>query len=281
MKKLCIYHAGCLDGFTAAWIVVHKFGKENVELFPAKYGEEPPDVTDREVLVVDFSYPKQTLIEMATKAKSVSLYDHHKTAQEDLECLKGKIPGLNIVFDQTRSGCGIVFDELFSDEVILSRPNIINCIEDGDLWRFAFENTKVIRAYMYSLEFDVDTWTEVILETPFHEIVSRGKLLLIAHENNVKKVLAQTRRILCIGGYIVPAANVNGIFASDVGTELASEDKGFFAATYYDTEHHTIFSLRSSGEFDVSEIAKIYGGGGHKNAAGFKVKHSEARQFHL
>jgi nanoRNase/pAp phosphatase (c-di-AMP/oligoRNAs hydrolase) len=32
-----------------------------------------------------------------------------------------------------------------------------------------------------------------------------------------------------------------------------------------------IFSLRSVGDFDVSAIAKIYGGGGHKNAAGFTV----------
>jgi oligoribonuclease NrnB/cAMP/cGMP phosphodiesterase (DHH superfamily) len=28
-------------------------------------------------------------------------------------------------------------------------------------------------------------------------------------------------------------------------------------------------ALRSVGDFDVSEIAKQYGGGGHKNAAGF------------
>jgi nanoRNase/pAp phosphatase (c-di-AMP/oligoRNAs hydrolase) len=35
-----------------------------------------------------------------------------------------------------------------------------------------------------------------------------------------------------------------------------------------------IFSLRSTEEgLDVSEIAKLYGGGGHKHAAGFKVPH--------
>lgn len=31
-------------------------------------------------------------------------------------------------------------------------------------------------------------------------------------------------------------------------------------------------SLRSVGDFDVSTIAKQYGGGGHKNAAGFRCK---------
>lgn len=30
-------------------------------------------------------------------------------------------------------------------------------------------------------------------------------------------------------------------------------------------------SLRSNGDYDVSAIAKAFGGGGHKNAAGFEV----------
>jgi nanoRNase/pAp phosphatase (c-di-AMP/oligoRNAs hydrolase) len=30
-------------------------------------------------------------------------------------------------------------------------------------------------------------------------------------------------------------------------------------------------SLRSNGGYDVSVIAKAFGGGGHKNAAGFEV----------
>jgi uncharacterized protein len=30
-------------------------------------------------------------------------------------------------------------------------------------------------------------------------------------------------------------------------------------------------SLRSRSDFDCSEIAKLYGGGGHKNSAGFKL----------
>ncbi|PLX31947.1 MAG: hypothetical protein C0604_06035, partial [Clostridiales bacterium] len=33
-------------------------------------------------------------------------------------------------------------------------------------------------------------------------------------------------------------------------------------------------SMRSKGDYDVSQIASIFGGGGHKNAAGFVTKHS-------
>ena len=39
------------------------------------------------------------------------------------------------------------------------------------------------------------------------------------------------------------------------------------------------FSLRSIGDIDVSEIAKVYIGGGHKNAAGFRLPIGEGREL--
>lgn len=56
-------------------------------------------------------------------------------------------------------------------------------------------------------------------------------------------------------------------------------DFDYFAATYFvNDKGERIYSLRSTGDFDVAEIAKKYGGGGHKNAAGFKVPNDEAVQ---
>jgi uncharacterized protein len=46
-----------------------------------------------------------------------------------------------------------------------------------------------------------------------------------------------------------------------------------FAACYWDVPNGQVFSLRScENGVDVSEIAKQFGGGGHKHAAGFTVK---------
>jgi hypothetical protein len=61
--------------------------------------------------------------------------------------------------------------------------------------------------------------------------------------------------------------------ASDAGHALCGGDaRGTtppFAGIYYDRPGVRTFSLRSLGNFDVSTIASRYGGGGHKNAAGF------------
>lgn len=63
-KPLCIYHGKCADGFTAAWAVYKAFG-ENVDFFEGVHGQEPPDVSGRDVILVDFSYKRAVLMAMA------------------------------------------------------------------------------------------------------------------------------------------------------------------------------------------------------------------------
>jgi hypothetical protein len=50
-QRLVIYHANCIDGFTAAWAAWRKFG-DDTEYVPASYGDAPPDVAARDVLIV-------------------------------------------------------------------------------------------------------------------------------------------------------------------------------------------------------------------------------------
>ena len=87
------------------------------------------------------------------------------------------------------------------------------------------------------------------------------------------------RRLLQIGlspvaspkdrGHLVPSVNTS-IFQSDVASELVRPGS-FSAAYYFDGKYR--FSLRSSDDgIDVSNIAKIYGGGGYRNASGFRIR---------
>ena len=55
-----------------------------------------------------------------------------------------------------------------------------------------------------------------------------------------------------------------------------------FAATYFDTGNIREFSLRSSPDgVDVSLVAEMYGGGGHKHASGFRISIAEAQKLEL
>ena len=55
MKPLCIYHANCPDGFTAAWAVRRALGADKVDFHPGFYHKEPPNAQGRDVVLVDFS----------------------------------------------------------------------------------------------------------------------------------------------------------------------------------------------------------------------------------
>ncbi|MNH03662.1 hypothetical protein D3C79_629310 [compost metagenome] len=79
-----------------------------------------------------------------------------------------------------------------------------------------------------------------------------------------------TKRRLVIAGHDVPVASLPYTLTSDAG-HLMSQGE-LFAACYWDTPEGRVFSLRSNDDgLDVSEIAKQYGGGGHRNASGFRV----------
>jgi len=76
---LCIYHGNCADGFASAW-VVRKFYKEvylpdDLEFHAGVYQNPPPDVTGKDVILVDFSYKRPILDEMKSKAASILILD--------------------------------------------------------------------------------------------------------------------------------------------------------------------------------------------------------------
>ena len=83
-SPLVIYHGHCLDGACAAWVALHALGGVGVQLHSATYGEPPPSVVGRDVLIVDFSYKRDVLIEMARVAKSLRVLDHHKTDRKSV-----------------------------------------------------------------------------------------------------------------------------------------------------------------------------------------------------
>jgi oligoribonuclease NrnB/cAMP/cGMP phosphodiesterase (DHH superfamily) len=271
MKTLCIYHDHCADGFASAWVVRRALGAD-VEFLAARYQDAPPDVTGRDVVIVDFSYPRTVLEALIAQAKSVTILDHHKTAQADLDGL----PGATTVFDMDRSGARITWDHFFPGE---TPPQLLLHIEDRDLWRFKLLLTREVTASLFSHPYEFDLWDCLMAVDPL-AMAKEGAALERKHAKDIAELLPVVTRPMLICGHQVQVANLPPIFASEAGGQLAKGQP--FGACYWDTPDGRQFSLRSSdaGE-DVSAIAKIYGGGGHRNAAGFRVSYVMARQFEV
>ncbi len=264
-KPFVIYHSPCQDGFTAAWAVwrIHP----DWEFYPAKYGDPPPDVTGREVYMVDFSYKRSVLLDMAKVATKVVILDHHKTAQESLVDLPENV---EVVFDMEKSGAHIAWDYFHQSEPL---PYLIEFVEDRDLWKFKYPATKPFSAYVFSKPYDFDIWNDLYYfnGNSLNELVAKGQAILDNH-NKYTEELSKLKFRTKIAGYDVWAVNVPYNYSSDMG-ELLDKGEPFAATFFYDgPREKMVFSLRSDENgVDVSEIAKKFGGGGHKHAAGFEI----------
>ncbi len=282
---ICIHHHPCADGFTAAWAIWRRW--PNIEFHPGIYGEDPPDVKDKNVLIVDFSYKRPVLQWMAERAKHIIVLDHHKSALEDLapfarEALTGKptyideglngvgIYNLEALFDMEKSGARMAWEHAFPGAEI---PALVRHVEDRDLWRFALPGTREINAALFSLEYEFPIWDEIAkrLETYPDEIIGEGVAIERKHHRDVRELLRVCTREMVIGGHRVKVANIPYTLSSDAAGALA-EGQPFGACYFDDKDGARVFSLRSrAGGLDVSEIAAAYGGGGHAAASGFRA----------
>lgn len=302
---LCIYHGTCMDGFTAAWVVRKALGPD-VEFYAATHGDPPPDVKGRDVIMVDFSYKRPVLIEMAREANSMFIIDHHKSAEEDLQagtrdgeptifrldqwtgggslqerlrqanlqdCNEGA-PWANIyaLFDMNRSGAGIAWDFFMQEP----RTSFIDMVEDRDLWRFQYPATRQVCAAIFSYEYTFENWDDLARKSNGTlELQTEGLAIERKHHKDIAELVAKSSRPMTIGGHVVPVANLPYTMGSDAGHLMCQKQYPGgtpFAAYYWDGPDGRTFGLRSLEDgADVSEIAKQYGGGGHKHAAGFRV----------
>jgi oligoribonuclease NrnB/cAMP/cGMP phosphodiesterase (DHH superfamily) len=265
-QKLCIYHGNCADGFTSAWVVRKALGDE-VQYHAGVYQDAPPDVEGKDVLLVDFSYKRAVLEAMREKAASVTILDHHKTAEADLRDLSG----ITTVFDMNRSGARITWDYLFPNA---KPPQLLLHVEDRDLWRFALRKTREIQASVFAYPYEFKVW-DYLMGADMEQLAVEGEAIERKHFKDIRELIGVVTRRMNIGGYNVPIANLPYTLTSDAGHLLAKGEP--FAGCYWDTPKGRVFSLRSTDEgLDVAEIAKQYGGGGHRNASGFRLDYSAA-----
>lgn len=261
-NPLVIYHDGCPDGTAAAWATWTVFGAAATYL-PATYGSEPPPVVNpttnepRDVVIVDFSYQRVALVRMAEEARSIIVLDHHKTARESCE-------GLSFcIFDMERSGAGLAWDHFRPDA---PRPWLINYTEDRDLWRHALPNTREVNAWLRSQPRTIEGY-DLASATSLDVARAIGAEILAAERVYIESVKARAS-LAVLAGHVVPVVECGRHCASEIVGELSEAYP--FAASWELRDGAVCYSLRSRGDgLDVSTVARQFGGGGHRNAAGF------------
>jgi len=276
MKKyIVLYHNNCCDGFTAAWVAhcafVDSGESDAVEYIGVNYNEDyehlKEKIRGKEVLVFDFAFPREVMIEFASLATKFEVFDHHKTGQKECK-------GLDFcTFDMAKSGAMLACERMLPSD--LSIKKLVQYVQDYDLWQFKLYESEAINAVIHATEKTFLEWDRLSLRlNDLNDVIREGNTLLRIEKNSIETSVkyACTATIL---GHRVPMIN-NPYLISKTLAKLA-KGQPFAAAFFMRKDGKFVFSLRSNGMegLDVSEIAKKLGGGGHKNAAGFTVSINE------
>lgn len=294
-KHVIIFHAispgmYCDDGFGAALVAYNVLTDKilNSEtpivlLQEGIYGKEPEVSAIDEnttVHILDFSYPVEILNQIGAQANKVILLDHHKTAVEHWEIEKNSYAFRDrdiIKFDMARSGAKMAWD--FYTFGCEPEPSLITHIQDNDLWQFKHKATKdfinVLRSYPQTIE----AWNKIVRDTydadGYTKFMEQAEPISRYYNQKLQEIIATSKESCNILNNQGLCCNAPKMFASDIGHILAKES-GTFGATYFKkADGTTEWSLRSANDFDVSALAKAFGGGGHLKAAGFSVYANE------
>lgn len=251
-----LYHAECADGFGAAYAAWKILG-DNASYIPVQHGDPPPPLPkDAKVAIVDFSYKRDIILEIADNVEEIVILDHHTTAQDELEGLPFA------TFDLTKSGARMAWEYWHPETDV---PEMIAYIEDKDLWLWNLEQSKEFSVALHSYPMTFDVWSKLTTE----HLKLEGVALLRLQEQMIQSAVNRVR-FEELFGYKVPVVNATE-FRSEIANYLCKlhPEVPFAAAYHYDKNGDLSWSLRSIGDFDVAALARKVGGGGHKNASGF------------
>lgn len=275
-----------MDGLCAA-AVAKKWARlvkgalpSEVETRQCDYGA-PIDVEDargKTVLVTDFAFPPETMKALADAAFEFIWIDHH----ESNKALTDEVPtwpwrGMpsqkppQVFFDLVRSGAGIAHDVLFPHE---QRPWIVNYVEDRDLWRFALPQSREINCWVQALPKAVEAYAVHLdkILVPM-AVLSEGESM-IRYLDAWTETVADTARLVDFLEWkdvLITTCTYSGI--ADVLERMLAKGTAPVALAWLQRKDGIFqYSVRTNESVDASEIARRFGGGGHKRAAGFQSR---------
>lgn len=282
-----IYHSKDLDGYCSGAIMRHKY--PDIKLIGMDYGQPPfANPNHEEVIICDMSFPMEIMEQISKEANGKLLWiDHHISAINDFnKYCEGKEPFCEAVLDTKHAACELAWLRLFPDK---DMPPVVEFLGVYDTWRTDHKVNYwdfVIMPFQYGMRqicstpetFPMNLFSVYYYiaggdssASPINVILRRGEIILDYQKQQNEKACKfcafetefEGLRAICLNS---GGAN-SQLFAS-----VYDESKHDIMIPFVFTGKGWTYSLYTTKEnIDCSVLAKKYGGGGHKKAAGFKT----------
>lgn len=310
MKTVCVYHSIDLDGWMSAAIVKHWFKTNNngyikdtednfCDFIGYNYGQPIPDLSEYDkVIMCDISFPKEEMINLYENKDFIWL-DHHISAINESKhsAVILSYDDVNGIRDTKFAACELTWKHFFNNKPM---PEIVRLLGRYDC--FGHKNTpeelKVLE-FQYGARGVISNYEEAYKEliecqtyfpqsgypTREGEILEIGKAIYsylcteakqsykngftITFDNVPDRhpmdsfVKYYERKFICI--------NKERFNPINFGIDYHKDGYDGAACFHYANGKWNFSLYNDNGNVDCSAIAKQYGGGGHKGAAGFII----------
>lgn len=273
MKTIAIYHKDCIDGSTAAAVVLRKY--PDAMLYPLGYGHPEAEIAE----VVRAAKPGDRILtvdcvmgakEFLKNGHEVTSIDHHIGIKDEYERLARDNQSFTFVFDNSRSGASLAWLTLFPEE---KTPELVELVEDFDVWTWKYgKKTKDANSYLFLL---INQPAEIakLFDAPLDSLIRDGGLITRYSDTVLELATKTTEPInVTIGAYSVPFYNITSQ-KSEAGNILSTQrdravglfsiDGGVVKISFRSLDRHVPSAL---------DLAKALGGGGHRNASGASMR---------
>jgi nanoRNase/pAp phosphatase (c-di-AMP/oligoRNAs hydrolase) len=229
---------------------------------------------------LDFSFPPEKFKLLLEQSQAIIWIDHHKTILDH----PYNTPQIAGIRSTEKAACELTWQYFMS---IADLPEAVALIGDRDAWKWQFTGTASFNEGIKIWEHDrpdAPIWTHLL--KPASQMDALDQKILEEIINDGTKFL-QYRKCICqdymkkygfetkLDGYHAFAQGLNMFGSEAFGDAIDHYD---LCISFEYTGNQWTVSLYSKF-IDVSQIAKKYGGGGHKGAAGFVCKHLPFQQI--
>ncbi len=310
IETVVIYHGGCPDGVSAAWVVSLVLDNNKTYYHGAVHGQPPLKTNDKTLIFVDFAYKLDVILRILQQSKKVIVLDHHKTSEE-LTFITD--PRFELKLDMKSSGAQLAWNyacmrefpeqhqyakygspaikqpDKYVKSLIVNAiksktcPWFINDIADRDLWKWEIEDSKNTTRAMFSLNIyeNINSFYN-LLSIDRAQLIQHGKILNDEDDNKCKNIIKtakyyKLRNPNSNQSWRVAVVMCDSLYKSEVGNRLASESNCDFAMMCrYDLEKdewHISCRASQSSDIDLTKVVPLFDpdGGGHPKAAGMTL----------
>lgn len=300
-----IYHKNCVDGFSS-YVTCHLFNvvSNDAITYPAQPFDTipPPNVEDKNVLIMDVAFKKSIIEDILSKAKHVTFIDHHVSIHKDVQNIIKELKKTEdkskfiYIYDIDKCGSILTWEYLnkLTKKGFNKIPRFILYIKDHDIGLWEMKYTKAFIAGLYVLypmaptHENIKKWLKLADKDVVTQVIKKG-MIYLEYDNylvtqNVNaysielfpgdKVYKNNTDIFSSlnikhGQYKVAVYNGGCPNATPVSDAILNKlsDIDFVIFWTYNLEKKKYIVTFRSRNIDISVFAQLFHGGGHKLAA--------------